>query len=749
MFLVSNFKKVLTLLVIGVVTFGVVMLVTPSSAEASTGQARPQTLINTSRVESFPLGILASSATPAPASTQASALALAGRQYQWDWVDDVTNVLNDAACMNLAGAALSATTGVCDDTPVGTVVEGIEDALDCATDLPECITRWIYDVVGAGVSWITNGIVGLITGTQTSCIRAADGARGSGEWESISVDCENRIRQDYFPSGYIQERKLTDVMSQSTTDQRRDIRANIATLNAQGMNPNPDLEAARQAQLDGLRTQLAMLNNGDADNPLAANPTVGSVRAQNSLFYVSKSAISTPVWDREYGKYVLIGLLLLVPMIIAAALQAVISGKAGTMLRAVLFHMPVAIIGMIAAPWMVKSLMSITDSFSAFIISDVHGDVDGFFTNPDTAGMLQMGIPLLMGFTLVALIFIFAGILVWFILSMREASVALISVFLPIAFAASVWPALGKWALRAIKLLVAAIISKVFIVGALSLGIGTFGGSTSTGNISISHMIFGATIFFIAAFSPHLVMKFFDEIGESINAAGGTGAFARGMGVAGNMNGARQLIGFGGGGGGAGGGGGGGAGALTSGGIAGSLAASMPGATPGSVAAANAGGVIGAGGSASQAASGGGNGARQGGGGAADQLGGAYAGAAAHVAPGQAMGTMNAQQAEAVGSAVGQAAINDGATPVQAAQMATDATNQAAAPGALAAGQADQVGQRTQAQGTAQRRSERKAQTRFSSKLGRLAMNMSPVGNVAYGIGAARRRTADATRPGP
>jgi hypothetical protein len=101
------------------------MLVTPSSAEASTGQARPQTLINAGRVESFPLGILASSATLRQRHSYLHWLWQV-RQYQWpSWVDDVANVLNDAACMNLAGAALSATTGVCDDTPVGTVVEGI------------------------------------------------------------------------------------------------------------------------------------------------------------------------------------------------------------------------------------------------------------------------------------------------------------------------------------------------------------------------------------------------------------------------------------------------------------------------------------------------------------------------------------------------------------------------------------------------------------------------------------------------
>ncbi len=160
---------------------------------------------------------------------------------------------------------------------------------------------------------------------------------------------------------------------------------------------------------------------------------------------------------------------------------------------------------------------------------------------------------MLLPFGIVALIFAIAALAVWFILNMREASVAIISVFMPLAFAASVWPALGKWVIRAIKLLVAAIISKVFIVGALSLGIGTFAGSTDSASgggapgISFSHLVYGATIFAIAAFSPALVMKFFDEIGDAASSLnnGQAGALSKGMGhigTAANIGGTKSLV---------------------------------------------------------------------------------------------------------------------------------------------------------------------------------------------------------------
>lgn len=747
MSLVSNSRKFLVLFMIGMVAFGTVFLITPTSAQASTVHPSATTILNTSRIEAFPLGILAS--TPSPATTtQLQAVGL----KTWPSWDDVTSFLNDAGCTIGApvGAALSATTGICDDTPIGTVVEGVSDALDCATNLTECITRWIYDVIGAGVSWVVKGIVDLIVGSQAACDPTGNGGSGSGDWDTVNSGCEDRIAQDYFPSGYIQETKLSDVVAKSYTDQRRDIRAQMRTLRTQGLRNTPEYE--------GLAVQLALLNGNTSSDPLASTPTIGAIRANNSLFYVSKSAVSTPAWDREYGKYVLIGLMLLVPMIIASALQALISGKAGTMARAVLFHMPIAIIGMIVTPWLVRTLMAITDSFSSFIISDVHGDVDGFFSNPDPTAMLKMGIPLLLGFSLVAMVFIFAGLLIWFILSMREASVALISVFLPIAFAASVWPALGKWSLRAIKLLLAAIISKVFIVGALSLGIGTFGGSTSSGGFSISHMIFGATIFFIAAFSPHLVMKFFDEIGDAINAAGGTGALARGLSVAGNVNGTRALLG-GGGGGGGGGVGGGGVGSSASMAQLGAEMSAANGGTPGANAATAARINRAGGGSNAENIHAGAQGAGAGAG-AADpnnMVQGAYdtamgqANGGAGIAPGAATEAQAAQ----IGSEVSQAALANGATQAQANELgegaAAYAMNGPGAPGAPSAAAPGNVNNQVHASTTAharqltqQARKNRRASTSFMTKLGRLAMNVSPVGNVAYGIGAAARRRQDA-----
>lgn len=284
--------------------------------------------------------------------------------------------------------------------------------------------------------------------------------------------------------------------------------------------------------------------NMDYNATTATNPD-GSVKQR---FEAPRSAVASPGYLQEYGKYITIGLMIMVPMLIAAAVQAVVTGKGALLLRSVFLILPVSCFGMFIAPFVVKSLMKITDYFSAFILSDVKNNMSAFFTNIADGSLgdqTAMGIGMLLAFIVVALIFVVAALAIWMILNLREVSVALLSVFLPVAFAASIWPALSKWAIRAIKLVVAAIISKIFIVGALSLGIATFSGSTQSGTISFSNLLYGSLIFFIAAFSPSVVVKFFDEIGDAAAiAAGSTGLLQKGHGMvaqAGNANGARAL----------------------------------------------------------------------------------------------------------------------------------------------------------------------------------------------------------------
>lgn len=665
MYLVSKLKKFLLFFTMSLIVFGAALLTDVSAAEAAVVKTS-----TTSHVTPFPAGVFA-----IKGSVSIRAQANVSHQSTFKTVD-VWGWVEEAACDSnpLVGFTLGMTSDTCDDSIVGTVGDTAADVADCGLNIPLCINNYLYGIVGSGVSWVATGIISLVTSTREECLPGDDS--GSGDWERLNRACDLRIHEDYFPITYERDRKLSDVVWSNYADQRRELRADLRLMRGTPVaERGADFNEVYRVKV----AQLKLLTGSTDDGSLKENLSASELRNQNSTFDVPKSAVSTGTWDREYGKYILIALLIMVPMIIAAAMQSVISGKGHLMLRAIAIHMPIAILGMIVAPWLVRRLMGITDAFSAFIISDVQSDIGGFFENMNPQTQSAMGTPLLLGFMIIALVFIFAGLMVWFVLTMREASVALIAAFLPVALAASIWPALGKWAIRAIKLLVAAIISKIFIVGALSLGLGTFGGATQGGTVSFSHMIFGSTVFFIAAFSPHLVMKFFDEIGDAMNAAGGTGALARGMGAAANANGARQLMGMGGGGGSVGGGSGGHLGRTpgSSNGLA-QLGAELKNGSPAEAAAAadriaQADGQSGGGRihSAAQGA-GAGIGASEG-----DKVNGAADSALAQVAPGVAPGSANATQAEAAGKAVAESAVQHGASPQEAASLGSAAAGRA------------------------------------------------------------------------
>jgi hypothetical protein len=87
---------------------------------------------------------------------------------------------------------------------------------------------------------------------------------------------------------------------------------------------------------------------------------------------------------------------------------------------------------------------------------------------------------------------------------MRAAAVYVIVLMLPLAFAAFVWPARRVWAIRAVELLVALILSKFVIVAVLSLG----GAALSQSAMhSFTGMLAGFVLLVLGAFAPWALLR--------------------------------------------------------------------------------------------------------------------------------------------------------------------------------------------------------------------------------------------------
>src|ERR1017187_2995799 len=100
---------------------------------------------------------------------------------------------------------------------------------------------------------------------------------------------------------------------------------------------------------------------------------------------------------------------------------------------------------------------------------------------------------------LVGLLTAAGALTLWVELLLREAAVYVIVLMLPLVFAALVWPARRVWAIRAVELLVALVLSKFAIVAVLALGGAALNHGASHGATTL---LLGLVLVVLGAFAP-------------------------------------------------------------------------------------------------------------------------------------------------------------------------------------------------------------------------------------------------------
>ena len=216
-----------------------------------------------------------------------------------------------------------------------------------------------------------------------------------------------------------------------------------------------------------------------------------------------------------------IALYLIAPLFMLAIIQSILKGSLFFLLRAGLIMLPISILGSVVVVEFARRLLWISDDFSHFIAATAISDSNTW---------LQQSVDSYAGtaFGLFELLFMvvgaFAFLVIYAELIIRELGVYLAVFFMPLGFAALVWPATAKFARRLVELLIGLIFSKVFIVAVLSMGVAAFGSvdqQISNGTASVGGDITGLTaavaIFFMAAFAGAKVI----DISSASSAAEG------------------------------------------------------------------------------------------------------------------------------------------------------------------------------------------------------------------------------------
>ncbi len=214
----------------------------------------------------------------------------------------------------------------------------------------------------------------------------------------------------------------------------------------------------------------------------------------------------------HYGQMTALAGVVILPMLLASTLQAVIRQNPGQLIKTFLVQLPLALLLAVVAIQVVVLSLSATDAMSDAVAGGTNADVNSLLTGVTSGLVAAAADPTIASFVLllISLLIAFASFVLWLELLIRAAAVYVAVLFLPLALATLVWPAVSHWCRRLVETLAALIISKFVIVATLSLAAGAVSsgtaGSGSHGS-GFSSVLAGGALLLMATFVPFAILR--------------------------------------------------------------------------------------------------------------------------------------------------------------------------------------------------------------------------------------------------
>jgi hypothetical protein len=237
------------------------------------------------------------------------------------------------------------------------------------------------------------------------------------------------------------------------------------------------------------------------------------------LGHTTSPQLGTTWFSATYWRVAGISAVLTLPFLFAAAIQALLRSDLTLLVRAAFGYLPLAMLAVGVAAPVTMLLLAAADQLSA-VVSSAAGNASTHFLTESAVvlGALAVVSPFIAVFA--GLLVVTGAITLWIELLMREAAVYVIVLMLPLAFAAMVWPARRIWAIRAVELLIALILSKFAIVAVLSLGSAALGASAGAGAHGITAAFAAIVLLVMGAFAPWALLRLLPLAEIASSAAG-------------------------------------------------------------------------------------------------------------------------------------------------------------------------------------------------------------------------------------
>ena len=216
-------------------------------------------------------------------------------------------------------------------------------------------------------------------------------------------------------------------------------------------------------------------------------------------------------WFASHEKVMVdLGAVFVLPLLVAATIQAILRQDHRIILRAAFVNLPLALLLTAVAVQLVELALSVTDQLSGAVASGsgdaLHqalANLEASFTRAaiqDNAGVSSFVV------FMVASLVVIGAVTLWLELLVRGAAIYVAVLFLPLALASLVWPAISHWARRLTEILAALVLSKFLIVAILSLAAGAVASGTSDSQ-GMDTALAGAALLLLAAVSPYALLR--------------------------------------------------------------------------------------------------------------------------------------------------------------------------------------------------------------------------------------------------
>jgi hypothetical protein len=223
----------------------------------------------------------------------------------------------------------------------------------------------------------------------------------------------------------------------------------------------------------------------------------------------SPNVVNARWFGSQYRVMLALAVVIALPILLVSVAQSIVRVDAMQAIRSAFVYLPIAAIFSAVAPAIVQLLIDSSDWMSTAMSHDASASAQRFMTETGTwlgavgAGTVNPAVPVF-GVLLGAIVVVLGAFSIWLELLLRSAAIYVAVLFLPLGFAAMVWPAGWRWCRRLIEFLIAIVFAKVFIVAIIDMAAA---GLAAGGLASFEGVLAGGALLLMAAFTPIALLR--------------------------------------------------------------------------------------------------------------------------------------------------------------------------------------------------------------------------------------------------